>query len=263
MCIRDRYMDCGSLDKILSVYKSNCRRKNIVVSCETSWFNEMALSRISFSVVNGLVYLYDRYKIIHRDIKPSNILINSKGGVKICDFGVSTTLINSLADTFVGTSTYMSPERIQGGRYTTKGDVWSLGLMIIELITGEFPLGGHHDTPEGILDLLQRIVNEPTPRLPKNENFSIEMVDFVNRCCIKEERGRSSLKELICHDFIYKYNNRESVRKEFKHWCKKIKKRIKEDKMIRREESERNKIEKRQLERAAVAVSTARATNRR
>ncbi|CAH01792.1 mitogen-activated protein kinase kinase STE7 [Kluyveromyces lactis] len=257
------YMDCGSLDKILSVYRSDCHRKNVSISCKTSWFNEMPLSRISFCVLNGLIYLYDCYKIIHRDIKPSNILINSKGDVKICDFGVSTTLINSLADTFVGTSTYMSPERIQGGRYTTKGDVWSLGLMIIELSSGEFPLGGHHDTPEGILDLLQRIVNEPAPKLSKNEHYSIEMTDFVNRCCIKEERGRSSLKELICHDFICKYNNRDTIAKEFRHWCKKVKKRIKEDKMIRREETERSKIEKRQLEKAALAVTAARSSSTR
>ncbi|CDO93276.1 unnamed protein product [Kluyveromyces dobzhanskii CBS 2104] len=257
------YMDCGSLDKILSVYRSDCHRKNLPVSCRTSWFNEMPLSRISFSVLNGLIYLYDSYKIIHRDIKPSNILINSKGDVKICDFGVSTTLINSLADTFVGTSTYMSPERIQGGRYTTKGDVWSLGLMIIELSSGEFPLGGHHDTPEGILDLLQRIVNEPAPKLPKTEHFSIELTDFVNRCCIKEERGRSSLKELICHDFVCKYNNRDTIAKEFRHWSKKVKKRIKEDKAIRREETERNKIEKRQLEKAALAVTAARSSGTR
>ncbi|KAL2706974.1 Serine/threonine-protein kinase STE7 [Kluyveromyces marxianus] len=254
------YMDCGSLDKILTVYRSDCQRKNLPISCKTSWFNEMTLSRISYCVLNGLIYLYDNYKIIHRDIKPSNILISSKGSVKICDFGVSTTLINSLADTFVGTSTYMSPERIQGGRYTTKGDVWSLGLMIIELSTGEFPLGGHHDTPEGILDLLQRIVNEPAPRLPKHEHFSIQMTDFVNRCCIKEERGRSSLKELICHDFICKYNTRDTIAKEFRHWCKKVKKRIKEDKMIKREESERNKAEKRQLEKAALAVTAARSS---
>lgn len=252
------YMDCGSLDKILSVNKSNCIRNEIPISCDSSWFNEMAISRITYSVLNGLLYLYGRYKIIHRDIKPSNILISSRGTVKICDFGVSKTLINSLADTFVGTSTYMSPERIQGGRYTTKGDVWSLGLMIIELVTGEFPLGGNHDTPEGILDLLQRIVNEPAPRLPRNGNFTIEMVDFVNRCCIKEERGRSSLNELICHDFVCKYNDTDHIIKDFRRWCKKVKKRIKEDKMIRREETERSKIEKRQLERAAIAVAAAR-----
>lgn len=58
--------------------------------------------------MSGLTYLYEVHKIMHRDVKPSNILLNSRGEFKICDFGVSGELINSVADTFVGTSTYMS-----------------------------------------------------------------------------------------------------------------------------------------------------------
>jgi len=86
-----------------------------------------------------LTYLYDVHRIIHRDIKPSNMLFNSKGEIKICDFGVSGELINSIADTFVGTSTYMSPERIQGAQYSVKSDVWSTGISLIELAMGRFP----------------------------------------------------------------------------------------------------------------------------
>lgn len=249
------YMNCGSLDKILSVYKRFCARN--ATGREERWFNELVVSKISYAVLNGLSYLYEKYKIIHRDIKPSNVLINSKGQVKICDFGVSKKMINSIADTFVGTSTYMSPERIQGNVYSTKGDVWSLGLMIIELVTGEFPLGGHKDTPNGILDLLQRIVNEPSPRLPSDQNnqFSREMVNFVNTCCIKDESQRSSINELLCHNFITIYKPKD---KEFRHWCKKVKFHLKEDKQIRREDNERAKLEKKQLERAAEAAATAR-----
>lgn len=249
------YMNCGSLDKILSVYQRFCRRNQ--GTREERWFNEMVVSKISYAVLNGLSYLYEKYKIIHRDIKPSNVLINSRGQVKICDFGVSKKLINSIADTFVGTSTYMSPERIQGNVYSTKGDVWSLGLMIIELVTGEFPLGGHNDTPDGILDLLQRIVNEPSPKLPSDGKyrFSREMVDFVNTCCIKDANQRSSINELLCHNFIVMHQGKD---KEFRHWCKKVKYYLKEDKQIRREDNERAKLEKKQMERAAEAAATAR-----
>jgi serine/threonine protein kinase len=59
-------------------------------------------------VLRGLSYLRDKHAIIHRDVKPSNILVNSGGEIKICDFGVSGQLIDSMANSFVGTRSYMS-----------------------------------------------------------------------------------------------------------------------------------------------------------
>jgi serine/threonine protein kinase len=59
-------------------------------------------------VLKGLSYLRDKHAIIHRDVKPSNILVNSAGEIKICDFGVSGQLIDSMANSFVGTRSYMS-----------------------------------------------------------------------------------------------------------------------------------------------------------
>jgi len=124
ICICMEFMDKGSLD---GIYKKHGPIDIGIVG------------KIALAVLEGLTYLYDVHRIIHRDIKPSNILLNSQGQIKICDFGVSGELINSIADTFVGTSTYMSPERIQGAQYTVKSDVWSLGISLIELALGRFP----------------------------------------------------------------------------------------------------------------------------
>ena len=79
---------------------------------------------------------------MHRDIKPDNILINKKGFAKLTDFGISKQLSGDeteKARTFVGTLTYMSPERMEGQKYSYAGDIWSLGVMIIQVITGRFP----------------------------------------------------------------------------------------------------------------------------
>jgi mitogen-activated protein kinase kinase 1 len=75
-----------------------------------------------------------------QDVKPSNILISSTGDIKLCDFGVSGQLIDSMANTFIGTRSYMSPERLEGNRYTVQSDIWSLGLSLVELAIGRYPI---------------------------------------------------------------------------------------------------------------------------
>jgi serine/threonine protein kinase len=142
---------------------------------------------------------------MHRDIKPSNVVVNSRGQIKLCDFGVaSETAVNSIADTFVGTSTYMAPERIQGGAYTVRSDVWSVGLTVMELAVGRFPFDTSDSAagdrasagPMGILDLLQQIVHESAPKLPKSDAFPPILHDFVGKCLLKKPEERPTPREL-------------------------------------------------------------------
>ncbi|RHZ60414.1 hypothetical protein Glove_353g16 [Diversispora epigaea] len=183
MCME--FMDVGSLD---GIYK-----KNGPVPLGI-------LGKITLAVLEGLNYLYESHRIIHRDVKPSNILVNSKGQIKICDFGVSGQLINSIADTFVGTSNYMSPERIQGASYSVRSDVWSVGITLMELALGRFPF-----PPDGsqltVLELLQHIVNEPAPTLPAGE-FPEDFRDLVGKCLIKDVNTRPSPNELLKHPYV-------------------------------------------------------------
>ena len=167
------------------------------------------LGKIAEAILGGLTYLYKTHRIMHRDIKPSNVLVNSKGYIKLCDFGVSSELENSVADTFVGTGTYMAPERIQGSPYTVKSDVWSVGLTLMELAIAKFPFApdsealGNEDEaagPQGILDLLQQIVLEPSPKLPKSDAFPQILDDMITKCLLKDPAQRPTPQELYESD---------------------------------------------------------------
>lgn len=146
---------------------------------------------------------------MHRDIKPSNVLISSRGCIKLCDFGVSGELVNSIADTFVGTSTYMAPERIQGAKYSIKSDVWSVGLTLMELAIGRFPFDASDTTagdrasagPMGILELLQQVVHEPAPKLPQSDAFPDILDKMIQKCLLKNPDERPTPRALyVCHD---------------------------------------------------------------
>ena len=131
ICIE--YMDGGSIDKLYGY-----------------GMPEGVLKKITLSTVMGLKCLKDEHNIIHRDVKPTNILMNSRGQIKICDFGVSGNLVASIAKTNIGCQSYMAPERISGGgiaqagatsagTYSVQSDIWSLGLTIIECALGRYP----------------------------------------------------------------------------------------------------------------------------
>ena len=128
------FMDGGSVDKLYG-----------------DGVPESILRKITLSTTMGLKSLKDDHNIIHRDVKPTNILVNSKGQIKICDFGVSGNLVASIAKTNIGCQSYMAPERIKsggvaqaganpaGGTYSVQSDIWSLGLTIIECALGQYP----------------------------------------------------------------------------------------------------------------------------
>ncbi|KAJ1532197.1 hypothetical protein ONE63_000817 [Megalurothrips usitatus] len=218
------YMDGGSLDLILK---------------KAGRIPEPILGSITLAVLKGLSYLRDKHAIMHRDVKPSNILVNSAGEIKICDFGVSGQLIDSMANSFVGTRSYMAPERLQGTHYSVQSDIWSLGLSLVEMAIGMYPIpppdaltlanifgtvsgnceensgtppntntssgssSSNGPRPMAIFELLDYIVNEPPPKLPAGL-FSDDFKDFVERCLKKNPEERADLKSLMTHEWIKK-----------------------------------------------------------
>ncbi|KAI0501342.1 hypothetical protein KFK09_016286 [Dendrobium nobile] len=191
------YMDRGSLADII-------RQVNTIL--------EPYLAVLCKHVLKGLVYLHHERRVIHRDIKPSNLLVNHKGEVKITDFGVSAVLGSSMGqrDTFVGTYNYMAPERISGGSYDFKSDIWSLGLVILECAIGCFPYRQieNDEGPLSFYELLESIVEEPAPSAPSDQ-FSPEFCSFISSCIQKDPHHRMSSLELLSHPFIKKFEDKD------------------------------------------------------
>ncbi len=121
-------MDCGSLASVLARHGP---------------LPEPGLARVTADVLGGLDHLHRVLKVLHRDIKPSNVLLNSRGEVKLADFGMSGQLASTFSRlaSWVGTAAYMSPERISGAEYSYESDVWALGVTLWELSVGQYPYG--------------------------------------------------------------------------------------------------------------------------
>lgn len=170
---------------------------------------EKVLGKIAEGVLNGLTYLHSK-KIIHRDIKPSNILLCRDGQVKLCDFGVSGEFgTKGDANTFIGTSYYMAPERITGQSYTITSDVWSTGVTLLEVAQHRFPFpadGTEMQPRAGLIDLLTYIVRQPIPKLKDEPEAGIKWSDnfkyFIECCLEKEPSRRASPWRMLEHPWM-------------------------------------------------------------
>lgn len=200
MCIE--YMDGGSIDKLY-----------------VDGIPENVLRKITYATIMGLKTLKDDHNIIHRDVKPTNILVNSRGQVKICDFGVSGNLVASIARTNIGCQSYMAPERISGGglsatggiadgTYNVQSDIWSLGLTIIECAMGKYPYPP--EVSSTIFSQLSAIVEGDPPKLP-TEGFSPVAHDFVRSCLNKIPTKRHTYPMLLTHPWLKALSKPETI----------------------------------------------------
>ena len=125
------FMDRGSLEHVLQKNATN----------HSTRFSPSIVAGMAYQLLYGMSYLHEK-RIIHRDVKTENCLMDSKGCVKLCDFGIASLTAgddNSLQKTVVGTTLFMAPERLRAKPYGRSSDIWSLGLVLRHVASGEKP----------------------------------------------------------------------------------------------------------------------------
>ena len=167
-------------------------------------FPENEAYKYFIQIVNAVYFLHQN-NIIHRDIKPENILIGDNDLLKLCDFGWAKKITVNNRSTFCGTVEYMAPEIVGSGKYDCGVDVWSLGILLYELLMGHSPFKSKKDKNTMIKIQLHDLAFD------KNKPLSKDCKDLIQGLLDMNPLNRFKLKDIFEHPFIISNSDRTKM----------------------------------------------------
>ena len=173
-----------------------------LIKKEKNGFSEQKSYEFFIQIINAVYYLHSN-NIIHRDIKPENILIGDDNKLKLCDFGWAKELTLENRSTFCGTMEYMAPEIVGSDNYDYSVDIWSLGILLYELLFGHSPFNA--DSNKNIIfNIKKHELNYDN----ENKKISNSCKDLIERLLNENPQKRLRIKDILEHPFINKYSKK-------------------------------------------------------
>jgi serine/threonine protein kinase len=176
--------------------------------------------RIAVNVLDGLDYIH-AHGVVHRDLKPENIMVDADDNIKLIDFGIAgdsaarrLTYANFTAA--LGTPNYISPEQVKGKRGDGRSDIYALGVILYEMLSGKLPFSG----PTPLAAMNDRLLNHPTPPRVADPSITPELQEILYRALEREPKNRYAK----AHDFAWDLTHQDQVgvedRVELRDWQK-------------------------------------------
>jgi serum/glucocorticoid-regulated kinase 2 len=171
-------------------------------------FDEEVTRFYSAQMVLALEHLH-KQDVIYRDLKPENVLINHDGYIKLTDFGLAkeNVITNKDAMSFCGTPEYLAPEILDRKAYTTRTDLWSIGILIYEMLFGKHPLANCQDFDQLVITIINNDIQIP----PKNNinEISKPCIELVKKMITKNPNKRITWNEFFNHPWLnrFKFKN--------------------------------------------------------
>ncbi len=173
---------------------------------------------LTIQILSALEYIH-RNGVVHRDLKPENIMVGPAGRIKLIDFGIagnegSRRLTFAKLSNVMGTPDYISPEQVKGKRGDGRSDIYAVGVMLYEMLTGKMPFEGSN--PLAIMN--ERLLNNPIPPREVDPSVTTEMQEIIYRALEREPKNRYQFAREFAHDLEHQDQVGVADRAELHDW---------------------------------------------